>query len=187
MRALVRLDGFTEAPRQASRADCHGVAATVGFALELQEREQGGGSVRHNNGTSPELGLLILTMHRVSCQLTYLFSTSLRMLPCKLAVTVAHATQRREASALHAIVTLRWQDSIPLFCYIGHFGGESCLLVCHSLIISGSTAAASIQAQRTEITPSNSNRNPLSTLCKIALIMTLIPVVIELLKPLANC
>lgn len=86
----MRLDGFTEAPRQASRADCHGVAAAVGFALELQEREQGGGSVRHNNGTSPELGLLILTMHRAICQLTYLFSTSLRMLPlCKLAVTVA--------------------------------------------------------------------------------------------------
>jgi hypothetical protein len=107
----VRLDGFTEAPRQASRADCHGVAATVGFALELQEREQCGGSVRHNNGTSPELGLLILTMHRASCQLTYLFSTSLRMLPCKLAVTVAScntaARGRRRFDCTDAIVTLR--------------------------------------------------------------------------------
>ena len=109
MRALVRLDGFTEAPRQASRADCHGVAATVGFALELQEREQGGGSVRHNNGTSPELGLLILTMYLASCQLTYLFSTSLRMLPCKLAVTVAlmqHSGGRRRFDCTDdAIVT----------------------------------------------------------------------------------
>ena len=41
-RLLVGLDGFAEAPRQATRADGHGVAAAVGLALELREMREGG-------------------------------------------------------------------------------------------------------------------------------------------------
>ena len=61
-------DGLAEAPRQTTGADGHRVPAAEGFALELQsERERGGSGIgRRKNGTSPELGLLMLMMLRCS-------------------------------------------------------------------------------------------------------------------------
>jgi hypothetical protein len=65
-RALVGFDGLAKTPRQTTGADGHRVPAAEGFALELQsERERGGGGIwRRKNGTSPELGLLMLMILR---------------------------------------------------------------------------------------------------------------------------
>ncbi len=64
MRVLVGFDGLAEAPRQTTGADCHGIPAAEGLALELHwERERGRSSTWRNICTSPELGLLILMMH----------------------------------------------------------------------------------------------------------------------------